>query len=188
MNTIQFELGSGASIALPRHIVAKSLIDSLESQVSPVRPGRHQIGEYVHGQGGIFVGDILGADGVTYGLIAGKEVDIGKAKWGKDGDLKLSDWDGLSNTNALRGKGYPAIDLAAGYEADGHVDFYLPSRRELMIAAANVPGSFGKQGWYATSTPCGSDGAWVVGFEYGRVGTDDRRDEFRVRPFRRFIY
>lgn len=156
MNTIQFELGGGASIALPADKVASALIARLQESSKSPRT-RYQIGQYAPGQGGIFLGDILGNDGVTYGLIGSKEPDIGKAKWGKDGELKLSDWDGLSNTNALRGKGYPAADLAAGYEADGHVDFYLPARRELLLGAANVPQLFNKKDWYATSTPYGSN-------------------------------
>ncbi|MFT0547887.1 hypothetical protein ACMHYO_16350 [Allopusillimonas ginsengisoli] len=81
MDTIQFELGGGASIVLPTEKIASAMLERLQQQY-PAHPTRHKIGEYLHGQGGIYVGDIQGDDGVLYGLIIGKEQDIGKAKWG----------------------------------------------------------------------------------------------------------
>ncbi|THF54660.1 DUF1566 domain-containing protein [Pseudothauera rhizosphaerae] len=186
MNTIQFELGGGASLALPAHIVAQRLIESLQTAQQPPSAGRSRIGEYLTGQGGVYVGDIHGDDGVLYGLVTAQEEDIGSATWGPSGALDLSQWDGLSNTNALRES--PAAKLASNYERDGHCDFYLPARRELMVALANVPHLFGKEGWYWSSTPRGDDYAWAVDFEYGRVLTSHRDYEFRVRPFRRFTH
>lgn len=185
MSTIQFELGGGASIVLPTSTVAEKLIERLTEQSKAiVLPACPKIGEYLPGQGGIYVGDILGNDGVLYGLIdAGKS--IGKAKWGKDKEWDLSDWDGLSNTNSL-GKDSPAAKIAAEHEADGHVDFYLPSRRELIVAAANVPHLFEKA-YHWTSSPYGSNYAWAVDFEHGDVLIRNRTSEFLVRPFRRFI-
>ena len=188
MDTIQFDLGGGNSIALPAHSAVRQLIEQLERQPYqfPVAT-RPKIGEYLTGQGGIYVGDILGNDGVLYGLITAKEQDVGRAKWGGDGERDLSDWDGLSNTNRLR-KECPAAKLASDYEADGHADFYLPARRELIVAAANVPHLFGKESWYWTSTPYGSTSAWAVDFEDGGVSLYGRSHEFRVRPFRRFTH
>lgn len=187
MSTIQYDLGGGATFALPAHIAVKQLLDQLQAQTVPgTRLTQYQIGQYAPGQGGIFVGNILGDDGVTYGLVMGAEQDIGKAKWGPDGERDLSSWDGMSNTNRLRNE-CPAAKLASDYERDGHVDFYLPAQRELMIARANVPHLFAK-GVYWTSTPYGSDGAWAVHFEYGGVLIGYRGREFRVRPFRRFTY
>lgn len=187
MTTIQFELGGGASIALPAETVAQRLIERLQEQSRAQPPGRLEIGKYLPSQGGIYVGDIRGDDGTLYGLVTGSEQDIGRAKWGQDGERDLSDWDGLGNTNRLR-KECPAAKLAANYEADGHVDFYLPARREMLIAMANVPHLFGKESWYWTSTPYGSYGAWAVDFENGGVYAYLRHDEFRVRPFRRFTH
>lgn len=187
MNTIQFDLGGGTSIALPAETVARNLIEQLRQQSKVPASSRPKIGEYLAGQGGIYVGDILGNDGVLYGLIAAQEQDVGRAKWGDDGELDLSDWDGLTNTSLLS-KECPAAKLAGDYEADGHADFYLPARRELLVAAANVPHLFGKESWYWTSTPYGSLTAWAVDFEYGGVNFHDRSYEFRVRPFRRFTH
>lgn len=187
MNTVQFDLGGGAVLALPTATVAEKLIGSLqqatpEAIVQP--PVRQRIGEYLPGQGGVYAGDILGDDGVLYGLIIAEPKDVGMAAWGPEGDLDMSAWDGLSNTNTLRDK-YPAAKLASDYEADGHYDFYLPARREMMIALANVPSLFEKSDWYWTSSLRGAY-PWAVDFEFGDVFSCVRISEFRVRPFRRF--
>jgi hypothetical protein len=186
-DTIQIDLGGGASVALPAEKVTQALIARLLNHSAP-RPNRYALGEYVPSQGGHFVGDIRGDDGVTYGLIAAKK-DAGKATWGPDGTHDgFSNWDGMSNTNRIRDGKHPAALLTAEHEEGGHVDFYLPARRELIIAQANAPHLFEKSGWYCTSTPYGSYVVWVVGFEDGSVGTSTRRHEWRVRPFRRFTY
>lgn len=182
MNTVQFDLGGGAVLALPTSTVAEKLIGSLKQATAPLI-GRHKIGEYLSGQGGIYIGDIQGDDGLLYGLITPNQ-DVGTAAWGPEGDLDMSSWDGLSNTNALSDK-YSAAKLARDYEADGHCDFYLPSRREMMVALANVPDLFEKSSWYWTSSLRGSY-PWAVDFENGSVDVTSRHYEFRVRPFRRF--
>lgn len=151
---------------------------------SPVRP---VIGDYWEGQGGHYAGDFRGSDGSVYGLIVAPGEDVGRAAWGPTGERELSDWDGLANTARLRNE-CPAAKLAVGFERDEHSDFYLPGRRELQLAAANVPHLFGKESWYWSSTPYSEDYAWAVDFEYGDTGYDYRVIEFRVRPFRRFIY
>lgn len=154
---------------------------------------RPAIGQYWPGQGGIYAGDFLGGDGVIYGLIVadcGSAQDIGKAPWGQNGSLALSDWDGLRNTTALIAGNHPAAKLAAKYTNDGCTDFYLPSRRELLLACANLHDRFGKDSWYWTSTPYegGENSAWAVDFEDGTTFSNGRSNEFRVRPFRRFVY
>ena len=148
---------------------------------------RPVIGQEWPGQGGIYAGDFRGGDGTVYGLIVAPEQDIGRARWAPNGERDLSDWDGLANTQSLRND-CPAAKLASEYQRDGHTDFYLPARRELMLAAANVPEKFGKESWYWTSTPYAADYAWSVDFEYGTTPSTSRSNEFRVRPFRRFIY
>lgn len=187
MNTIEFDLGCGAKIALPADIVARNLLDSLRQQSIINKATRPIIGEYLTMQGGIYVGDILGDDKVLYGLSVGEEMDIGMAEFGYEFKGDLSQWDGLSNTNLLRGKS-PAADIAANYERNGHCDFYLPARRELMVALANVPHLFNPKDYYWSSTTRGNDYAWAVDFEHGCVINYDRDDKFRVRPFRRFTY
>ena len=152
--------------------------------------GRPQIGSYWPGQGGLYAGDMRGDDGTIYGLIVsdcGDTKDAGSAKWGPDGERDLSHWDGLDNTRRL-GNECPAAKLAATHSADEHKDFYLPARRELQLAAANVPHLFGDESWYWSSTHYGQSTAWAVDFENGRTSNYRRFNEFRVRPVRRFIY
>ena len=149
--------------------------------------GRPAIGDYWEGQGGHYAGDFRGSDGSVYGLIVAPGDDVGRAAWGPTGERELSDWDGLANTGRLRNE-CPAAKLAVGFERDEHSDFYLPARRELHLAAANVPHLFGKESWYWSSTPSGEHYAWAVDFENGRTIRSYRAFEFRVRPFRRFIY
>jgi hypothetical protein len=183
---IQLDLGGGARLAIPAKTITDALIERLRTQ--PPTGRRPRIGEHMADEGGIFAGDILGDDGVTYGLIVSAPEDIGRAKWGPDGERDLSDWDGLNNTTRLRNAENPAAHMARNYVADGHTDFYLPARREFLIAAANLPHLFGKESYYWTSTPSGSRSAWAVDFEYGLVSTSHRSLEVRVRPFRRFTY
>lgn len=183
-------IGSGLP-SMARSLIS-SLIDSAEpenvaAESAPDSISRPAIGEYWPGQGGIYAGDFRGSDGTVYGLIVGKEEDIGRARWAQAGERDLSDWDGLANTAALRND-CPAAKLAAGYVIDGHTDFYLPARRELQLAAANLHDTFGKESWCWTSTPHGEYFAWAVDFEVGRTYGPNRTREFRVRPFRRFIY
>ena len=154
---------------------------------------RPAIGQYWPGQGGIYAGDFLGGDGVIYGLIVadcGTVQDIGKAPWGQNGSLALSDWDGLRNTTALIAGDNPAAKLVAKYTNDGCTDFYLPARRELLLACANLHDRFGKDSWYWTSTPYEDreNNAWALRFEYGNTTCAIRSNKFRVRPFRRFVY
>lgn len=148
------------------------------------------IGEYWPEQGGIFVGDFRADDGTVYGLIVadcGTAKDIGRARHCENGERDLSQWDGLDNTQRLK-NGCPAALLASQHTADGHADFYLPARRELQSACANVPHLFGPEDWYWSSTPYGEHTAWAVDFERGYTNNFRRFSEFRVRPFRRFIY
>jgi hypothetical protein len=78
--------------------------------------------------------------------------------------------------------------MAANYERNGHCDFYLPARRELMVPLANTPHLFNPKDYYWSSTTRGNDCAWAVDFEYGDVyGLDIRGGKVRVRPFRRFV-
>ena len=173
--------------ALFSSLVAVPEPEALAAAPTPDASGRPAIGEYWPGQGGIYAGDFRGGDGAVYGLIIANEEDVGTARWAPEGKRALSDWDGPINTAALRSD-CPAAKLASDYVRDEHTDFYLPARRELQLAAANVPDKFGADSWYWSSTPHLESYAWAVDFEYGITFSNYRDDEFRVRPFRRFIY
>lgn len=164
-------------------------VEPTNVQTTPERPAI-AIGDYWVGQGGFFAGDFLGDDGRIYGLIVadcGSTKDVGCARHCQTGDRDLSQWDGLDNTNRLKND-CPAALIASQYSKDGHNDFYLPARRELQLAVANVPGLFGTEDWYWSSTPYGEDYAWAVDFEDGYTSSRNLLNEFRVRPIRRFIY
>lgn len=161
------------------------LLDDPVESLAAADIGRPAIGDLWPGQGGIYAGDFRGGDGTIYGLIVAPEQDIGRARWAPDGERDLSDWDGLENTRRLRNE-CPAAKLAAEYTRDGHSDFYLPARRELLLPAANLHDTFGTDSWYWTSTPRGDSFAWAVDFESVSVFNYDRDNEFRVRPVRRF--
>jgi len=185
MSTIQIDLGGGASIALPAEKAVAALIQRLQDGTRAAQP-RLTIGAYAAGLGGIFAGTLRGDDGNEYGLIVSEEQDVGKHAWGPSRELELSQWDGLANTDHLSDNDHRAAIEAAKYQKDGHTDFYLPSRRELTLALANVPHLFNPEGWYWSSTPVSDWGAWAVDFQRGTVFNGYRDDEFRVRPVRRF--
>ncbi|NYT38909.1 DUF1566 domain-containing protein [Allopusillimonas soli] len=93
----------------------------------------------------------------------------------------------LCNTNALRGNEHPAAKVASDHDAGGHADWYLPAKRELQIAQANVAHLFQKI-MYWTSSQYSEGTAWAIDFDYGDVNRWSKSYEFRVRPFRRFTY
>ena len=148
---------------------------------------RPAIGEYWKGQGGFFAGDFRGDDGSIFGLICAEE-DLGTKEWGPSGEVTgLTNWNGQENTRILLANGnYPAAKAASEYTHDGHSDFYLPSQRELQLAAANIRHLF-KSSYHWSSTPWGKDYAWALDFKNGYTDHHDRRYEFRAAPFRRFL-
>ena len=187
MKTIQFELGNGATLALPDDAAAQRLIECLRNESQPAAASRPRIGEYFRCQGGIYVGDFMGGDDTVYGLLMADPVEVPPvlmSRWGAEDAHDLSEWDGLDNTKRLRDKSL-AAKMASDYKADNHHDFYLPSRREMMIALANLPDFFEKE-WYWTSTTFGGHETWAVDFKQGEVGYHSREDAFWVHPFRRF--
>ena len=190
LNTPTFNFNA-APPALASAFIAALLRGSEQDEPAPVAAqaiaGRPQIGEYWQGQGGVYGGDFRAGDDSIYGLIVATEEDVGRARWAPDGKRGLSDWDGLANTQRLRNE-CPAAKLATEYTRDEHSDFYLPARRELLLGAANLHDTFGKESWYWTSTPYSESYAWAGGFEDGTVGHGNLNCEFRVRPCRRFIY
>jgi len=150
-----------------------------------------RIGQPWPGQGGIYAGAIRGAEGQPDRHIVVAAADLGEFAWGdhgKDAPGATSDLDGAANTRTLVAEGdHPAAHACVEFSADGHSDFYLPARRELALAAANVPEVFAKEGWYWSSTQASRHYAFAQYFEHGRSYWLDEGNEFRVRPFRGFI-
>lgn len=152
-----------------------------------------EIGEYWEGEGGIFIGWMPARDGSpAYPLVAasGPESEIKAAFGGSGHETKGADsaHDGAANTLALLsdGKDHPAASFAAKYTADGHGDFYLPARRELMLCEINVPGQFTK-GLYWSSTQRSASFAYGMDFEDGWQNDHGKDAELLVRPVRRVL-
>ncbi|WP_447590092.1 DUF1566 domain-containing protein [Aquipseudomonas campi] len=153
--------------------------------------GAPALGAYWPGEGGHNAGLIRGMNGAPdYYLIvpAGKDAEF-KAEWGGYGsECKGSTCasDGLANTLALLADGekHPAAEQARKFAADGHSDFYLPARRELQLAEANVPDLFAKA-YHWSSTQFSAYFAFTMAFEGGWQGLSGKHFERLVRPVRR---
>lgn len=149
------------------------------------------LGLYWPGEGGHNAGLVRGENGAPdYYLIvpAGPAAEL-KGQWGgyeHEVSGAGSHSDGLANTHALLAddEQHPAADLAAEFTADGHADFYLPARRELQLAEANVPELLSK-GRYWSSTQYSAYYAYYMDFENGWQLTSGKYYERLVRPVRR---
>lgn len=150
------------------------------------------LGSYWPGQGGYNAGLVRGENGEPdYYLIVPVLSEQLRAEWGGRGEEcegANSASDGATNTQALLADSseHPAAKLASEFTADGHSDFYLPARRELQVAEANVPELFEKA-YHWSSTQRSADSAYLVGFEHGWLYNGVKDSEFLVRPVRRFI-
>ena len=149
------------------------------------------LGMYWPGEGGHNAGLMRGENGAPdYYLIvpAGPAAEF-KGKWGgyehtTNGADNHSD--GLANTLALLAdsEDHPAANLVREFTTDGHTDFYLPARRELQLAEANVPELFSKA-YHWSSTQYSATSASSVDFEDGWQNLSDKNGERLVRPVRR---
>ena len=144
-------------------------------------------GEYWAGQGGHYICTLPALHGLpARHLIAAAEEN--ECTWGKGGEDvpgATSQYDGKANTAALLAHGgHPAAEWAAAYEANGHKDFYLPSRFELLMCYLAAPQLFKKEGWYWSSSQSSRDDAWCQDFETGDSYDTGKGDELRARPVR----
>lgn len=145
-------------------------------------------GEYWPGQGGRYICTLPALLGVPARHLVVGEGEAEDLSFGPAIDVPgaVSQLDGPANTAALLGadRGHAAAAMAAAYTADGHTDFYLPSRLDLVMAHICAPQLFKKSGWYWSSTQGSRSGAFVQYFSDGRscwYGKDGGR---RVRAFR----
>lgn len=148
------------------------------------------VGAVWPGQGGVYAG-IIHCEGTDYHLIVSQAAEHSGLAWGGYGsevDGASHDCDGQANTADLMADDtdHPAARWAAEVNADGHADFYLPSRRELRLCWVNVPELFDKKTWYWTSTQYSAHFAWFQNFGDGGQGDDGKHYEGRARAVRRF--
>ncbi|MDR6580019.1 DUF1566 domain-containing protein [Pseudomonas extremaustralis] len=202
MKTEMITLKHGdASIKMPASSLAKLAMASVFAQVLPPaanvqpvpQPPTPEIGQPWPGQGGINGGLVHARGDVPahYLIIATK--DVGSLEWGGRGvEVKgLSKTDGYINTQVLIGnddeRKYPAADACAEYQADGHHDFYLPAAAELYQGWLNCPEVFDQDCYYWSSSQRSANTAFLMHFGAGIQDNDDKYDELRVRPVRRFF-
>lgn len=148
------------------------------------------IGEIWPGQGGIYGGLRQYPEGLCHIIFAAEDVP-GRHEYGDYGvSVKTeSRTDGRANTAVMierEGK-HPAAIEAAGYTADGHKDFYLPSIGELHHAWQYIPESFATDWYYWSSSQYSADSAYSMDFAVGWLDRHGKLDDCLVRPVRRFI-
>ncbi len=149
------------------------------------------IGQVWSGQGGIYGGIRQYPEGLCHVIFAAEDVP-GHHEYGDYG-VKVAEaesrTDGCANTKALlarEGK-HPAAIAAAGYSADGHEDFCLPSIAELNHAWAYLPDSFDENWYYISSTQRSAYGAFDLHFGDGYQYYGGKSNECFVRPVRRLL-
>ncbi len=146
-------------------------------------------GQIWPGQGGRFICSMPALMGVpARHLVAGLHDSEKRLRYGPYVDMPgaTSHIDGRANTAALlaAGGGYHAAEWASAYTADGHADFHLPSRLDMVMAHICAREHFDKSRLYATSTQGSRSSAFVQVFEYGGSDWGLKGYEFRVRAFR----
>ncbi|WP_114968514.1 DUF1566 domain-containing protein [Rhodoferax ferrireducens] len=145
-------------------------------------------GEYWPGQGGRYICTIAASLGLAARHLIASDTEAEDLLFGPSLDVPgaCSQLDGPSNTAALlaTGKDHPAAAWAAAHTADGHTDFHLPSRHDLLMAYIYAPQHFNKEGWYWSSTQYSRNIAFVQDFEYGVSGWYSKGNGHRVRAFR----
>lgn len=146
------------------------------------------MGDYWKGQGGLYLCTLppildMPARHLIAANLERKDMSYGPAI---DVPGATSHVNGAANTAALlaTGQRHPAAEFAAGHTADGHSDFFLPSRYDLLMTFLLTKGVLGTDGWYLSSTQGGRHNAFVQDFENGDSYWGSKAIEFRVRPVR----
>jgi len=145
-------------------------------------------GDYWPGQGGRYICTLPALMGVPARHLIAGDIEAEDVTFGPRVDVPgaTSQIDGAANTAALiaTGQDHPAAKLARDYSADGHTDFHLPARLDLVMAHICAPQIFKKSGWYWTSTQYSRSYAFVQAFENGHSIWTSKDFERRVRAFR----
>lgn len=146
------------------------------------------MGDYWSGQGGRYICTLPALLGMPERHLIAGEGETEDVAFGPRDDVPAatSQIDGAANTTALLAtdKDHPAAQWARAYSADGHTDFFLPAKLDLVMAHICASQLFQKSGWYWTSTQLSRYSAFVQDFEYGLSLWDGKGNEHRVRAFR----
>ena len=143
-------------------------------------------------QGGHFAGILQHPDGRLYALIVPTkgQAEIGEHKWGKYGKkIEGADslTDGAANTQAHIQAGTPLGIAIKGFEHEGHADWYIPARTELLLAHDFCKDQFEDGEYYWSSSQYSANLAWFQSFDYGGSLWRFKTNSLRVRPVRRLF-
>lgn len=144
------------------------------------------IGTRCFALGGTLAAILARPDGTTYGLIVADAAHDVTSTWGEYGqDVPGAKGpDGAANTQAMLAAGSPLAQAVRALNIEGHTDWFIASRLQMLALYEASPELFSKDHWYATSSQCSRNTAWCQAFEYGSSTAYDKDDEFRARPVR----
>ena len=187
--TLELDAKSKALIAALQRMSAETVTTTAglpPTKTEPPTPPAH--GEYWTGQGGHYICTLPALLGLpSRHLIVGTG-EANKLEFGPDTEIKGADShiDGPANTDALlaSGEDHPAAIWARAYTADGHTDFFLPARLDMVMAHICAKRLFNTEGYYWTSTQYSRYNAFVQYFEYGSSFWGFKDYGRRVRAFR----
>lgn len=172
-----------ATLSEGRGIHFLALLRDLPGVLTPPKAG-----EIWPGQGGRFICTVAASEGLparhlVFGTEEAEELSFGPYEKIASADSHL---DGASNTAALlnSGKEHPAAAWAKTYTADGHTDFHLPSRHDLLLAYIHAKEHFSTDDWYWSSTQDSRNVAFVQDFENGNSSWSVKGYGHRVRACR----
>ena len=119
------------------------------------------------------LGGALGAyvaypDGSTHALIVADKSHAFRTPWGPARSVKgATGIDGMASTQAMAKAGSKAAQRVLALRIDGHADFYIPSRLELLAVQQMARHLLPEAGWGWTSTQDDASSAWYCRFYFG---------------------
>lgn len=174
---------SGALVVMPEEQPAASATDAITNALAHAFT---PIGTHLPVQGGTLGAIIARRDGTTYGLIVADSLHECTGKWGNYGtEIEgAKDPDGAANTAAMLAAGSPIAQAMKAITIDGHADWHIPSRLEMLALHESSPELFSKDSHYWTSSQYSRHSAFCQVFEYGYSYANFKDHEFRARPVR----
>ncbi len=154
--------------------------------IAPTTMAPIAIGTHLPDQGGTLAAYLARPDGSLYGLIVASADHDVTGPWGPYGqDVPgARGTHGGASTQAMADAGSAIAQAVRGLQIEGHADWYLPSRLELLAAYEQAPQLFDKADYYWSSTQFSRSLAWCQAFEYGNSHATSKGHEFRARPVR----
>lgn len=121
-----------------------------------------------------------------YGLIVADAAHDVTGTWGEYGQdvPNAKGPDGAANTQGMLAAGSPIAQTVRAFNIEGHTDWFIPSRLQMLALYEASPDLFDKDSWYWTSSQYSRGTAWCQDFEYGYSSAYGKDDELRARPVR----